>query len=160
MKKLYITLGIIFMLGLVSAVALGSIFTQEQVNNIDVDAFDLGEGFVRDNSNKIISTCEEGICSVDVSMLSIDKEMLLNETDNETYWSKKYISVNRIKPIRFNKVYWAEYRDEHGATEARQELSKDLLVKRGRLVEAERNYLKNIQEYEDVDLSEVLNALE
>ena len=145
MKK--ITIGILglLMLAVVGAVAVGNIYTQEQVNNINVTGFDLEENFVRDGNNKINTTCFEGTCGVIATMISVDQEMLLNITDNSTYWSGDYVIINRNKTIRFNKKYWKEYAEDTDDTTARQELAKWLKKRRSMLVSQERTYLESIQ---------------
>lgn len=171
-RKLMIVVGVILMLGIVSAIAVGTILTQNQINNVNVDEFDLNEGFIRNGNNKIVVNCVEGICKVGASMISVDREMeFINWTEEEKlenndgssgYWkyTGDYIVVDRIKYIRFDKKYWAGIRDETNATYARKGLSEKLIQRRDKLVIKERRYLENLQDYQDVDLSDVLADLE
>ncbi len=161
MKKIiYMLIGLLLIVPAI-AISVGSYYTQDNIDAIDVTNFDLKEGFVRDGNNKIVTTCENRICKVQVSMVSVDKNMSINETDNSTYWDgDTYVVVDRVRDIRFLKQPWVDLRDETDVTNARQELAKWLKTKRSRLVAEERRYLESIQTEQNIDLSDVLADLE
>jgi hypothetical protein len=162
MKKiLYVLLGLLFVTA-ATAVSIGNYYTQDQVDSINVSNFDLQEGFVRDNvTNKIVTNCEDKICTVQAYMVSMDKNWSINETDNSTYWDgDTFVIVERYHDIRFRKQPWADLRDETNATYARQELASWLKVKRSRKVAEERRYLEGLQTQYSVDISDVLSQLE
>ena len=159
MKKLMIIILGLLLFSVVAAVSINQVLTQTQINGIDVSSFDLQVGFVRDGNNKIVVACENKICSVDSTMLSVDKEMLVreilnNETKklvNESYWSGDYVVVNRVKEIKFRKQPWVNMRDETNAPYTSQQLAKWIKARRGKFVSEERKYLEGIQTSEDID---------
>ena len=173
----------ILMVGVVGAVAIGSTYTQEQVDTIDVATFDLEEQFVRGNNNNINYSCKDKVCTVWVEILDITKEMIIREitietvnqyinettlevtnetiydTINETYWSGEWIIIYPQTEIKFRKSRWADIRDDTNATYAKQELINWLKNQRSRIVTKRRINLEKIQTQSEVDLSDVLNNL-
>lgn len=158
-KILFILVGLM-LVGTVIAISVGTIYTQAQIDTIDVSVFDLEEQFVRDGSNNIEYECEGGICEIKTEILDITKEMLINQTDNSTYWSGDWKVIYPASTIKFRKQRWADLRDETNVTYARQGLVRWLKAQRSRLVAQRRIKLEGIQTQTEIDLSDVLDSLQ
>ncbi len=105
MKKIIMAFGIIFMIGLVSALAIGAIITQEQLDGLDIDSLDLGSGFVKIDGAPKYSCDMIGRCYFYVSIKGLkvveDGYEYTSEEDTIRISRQKYINIKR----ETNKTY-------------------------------------------------------
>ncbi len=171
MKK--ITLTIIIALSLitvVSAISVGTILTQNQLDNQDVMNTDLEESFLKENGNVIHDISESGTEEIFyVTLLSPVKEYLINTSiytideerfnqtsnstyfvsvsyqPNETYWSGNYEIVEKQFEIKADITRWKKRKDEVGISQAKEELKSWLIAKKSRIEGREKRKIIELQ---------------
>ncbi len=163
MKKLTLTIIIaISLITLVSAaITVGNIYTQNQLDNQDVMNTDLEDSFYKVDGKVIHNISDSETEEIFyVNILSIGKEYLINETDNETYWSGDYKVVEKQFKIYADIARWKNRKDEVGIAQAKGELKQWLLSKKGRLEEQEKRKIMELQtktnNLDDFDLEDMV----
>lgn len=146
MKK--ITLSIIIaisLITLVSAITVGNMLTQNQLDNQDVLNTDLEDSFLRDGNNKVVHNKSDTEEIFYVTINSIDREYLINETTDFQYFSGNYVIVEKRFEIHVDIARWKNRRDEVGLVQAKQELKGWLKAKKGRIEEREKQRIIEMQ---------------
>ncbi len=136
MKKIMI-LGIIFMVGLVSALAIGTILTQGQVDALDFDSLNLGNGFVKVDNTPKYSCNILGECYFYVSINGLDKI------------EEGYRYVIREEIIIIDKIDWINLKKETNTTHMLSELRTHLIGDYNRIVSERAIELKKYQTPEE-----------
>ncbi len=146
MNKKIIIFGIILMITFVSAITVGNIYTQNQLDSQDIMNADLEDSFYKVDGKVIHNLSDSKTEEIFyVTLLSTVKQMLINETDNSTYWSGNYKVVEKKFEIYVDIDRWKNRRNEVGITQAKEELKQWLKSKKSRIEEEEKRKIIRLQ---------------
>lgn len=145
MNKIILTVVLSFILiGAVGAYTVGQIFNQAQIDSIDVDSLNLGEGFSRNAQNKIIHECfwQSGtrLCKVIVNHQSIKPV-----TNNESEPTGEYEVVLKEQELLFRPKKFIELKNEYNLSYAKKQLRDFLVFHRDRIYEENLKRISNYQ---------------
>ncbi len=157
-KLITIILGI-FLIGIVTAaITYGSIFTQNDIDNVNTETRDLDTQWTESFSQLQTKCLGVNVCSRAYEIDGFEKQMLFNETDNSTYWSGKYIYIRENKAIRFKTKWVYDIQEESGTSEAKLQLSEFLNKRLDMEIHEQRISIKAVQTEIIYDISNTLNT--
>ncbi len=149
MRKIYLAgiLGL-FLVGLVSAITIGGIVTQAQLDGLDIENVDLGEAFVKEDGKAKFDCNRFGTCTFYITYM----DLKYNKTSGD------YTVVEKEYPIRTPIRKWTAIKAEHNKTYAIEQLRSYLVDKKNKQINNTKGKLMKQQSTEAMqDLVDDLN---
>lgn len=158
-RNLIIVLSVIFFFAIVSAITVGQIFSQSQLDNINVQNQDLDDHFFRNDLNKVEHKC--GIVGTStICEFYVGIKTLVQNTDVNGTKLDNYTVIEKTVTIKTRAKTWIDLKNEHNKSYAVSELKKWLVNERTKIEHNTKLQIEKMQTVETSDMADIVSDLD